>query len=202
MIVTMITSRECLNCGKQFTDHLRRGRTPRYCSDRCRAASNRAVVPEVMRCEDRWVSYAWPSRQPLQLNGKPASATDPATWASYSRVRSCPAKGYVLGGNIGAAEFFRCLDPTTGMLMNPVVAGIVELLCDKTYIEVSRSGDGLTVFGIANEDRGWSRDLPGGLRVAFHSREHIVTVTGQRWSSTSKLYHLRRHLSHLEPAHA
>ncbi|WP_133147256.1 DNA primase [Mycolicibacterium novocastrense] len=185
----------CDQCGGPI-DQLRPGRIARFCSDRCRVAFHRAVIPELMRKEHRWATYEWPSMQPRRTDGRPASTTDPSTWASYPQVRAWKNKGYMLGGNVGCVDIEHCL---IGNQLHPAVAELLAPLSDKTYIERSPSGTGLHVFGILNEDRGWRRVVDDGISIELRSREGFMTVTGQRVSKSSRLHPMRSHFSHLAP---
>ncbi|MGD1241190.1 hypothetical protein [Mycobacterium seoulense] len=187
----------CDQCGGPI-DQLRPGRVARFCSDYCRVAFHRAVIPEIMRKERRWVTYKSPSLQPLQPDGQPASVTSPETWASYPQVRGRKGKGYALGNNVGCVAFAHCVDPDTGAL-HPGVAEIVDPLLTKTYIEVSPWGDGLHVFGVVNDDEGWVRHFAGGLGIELCSRDRFVPVTGNRYSRCSQLGFIRQHFDRLAP---
>jgi hypothetical protein len=187
----------CDQCGGPI-DQLRSGRVARFCSDNCRVAFHRAVIPEIMRKEHRWVTYGASSTEPLQVDGHPASVTDPETWASYPQVRGRKLKGYVLGDNVGWVGIEHCLDPATAVVHAEVEA-IVRPLMSKTYIEVSPSGDGLSVFGVMNDHEGWTRSFAGGLSVGLCSRERDVMVTGKRFSRCSRLGHISQHVAHLAP---
>lgn len=134
--------------------------------------------------------------QPRRTDGRPASTTDPSTWASYPQVRAWKNKGYMLGGNVGCVDIEHCL---IGNQLHPAVAELLAPLSDKTYIERSPSGTGLHVFGILNEDRGWRRVVDDGISIELRSREGFMTVTGQRVSKSSRLHPMRSHFSHLAP---
>lgn len=196
----MIT-RACLYCEQQFDDPLRPGRTPRYCSDRCRAASHRASLPELMRVESRWACCDWPEERPCRTDGRPASVTDPHTWSTFAQVRPFKHKGFMLGGGIGCVEIDNCIIRGTSVL-HPAVGDLVEPLMVSTYIEMSPSGTGLCIFGLMNEDRGWRRQLTDGVTISLNSKERFVAITGQRWSASSKLGHIRRYFHQLEPGFA
>jgi primase-polymerase (primpol)-like protein len=186
----------CDQCGGPI-DQLRSGRIARFCSDKCRVGFHRAAIPELMRKEHRWVTYSPPAMVPLQIDGSPASTSDLSTWTSYPRVRGLKYKAYMLGANVGCVIFGNVVDAAT-VEVHPMIGAILEPLVDKTYIELSPSGDGLHVFGILNEDTGWQRSLPDGMSVELASRDRVVTVTGRRVSKSSRLHPMRQHFADIE----
>lgn len=137
-------------------------------------AAHRGSVPREMRVRDRWVLWT-PKKVPMQLNGRPASSTDPETWTSYARVRSHTRKGFVLGEGIGCIDLDHCV--TDGRI-DPKV----ERFLINTYIEISPSGTGLHVFGLLPEGPGSRR-----IGVEVYSVGRYMTVTGKRVSKTSRL---------------
>lgn len=104
----------------------------------------------------------------------------------------------MLGGNIGCADIDHCLIKGTDVL-HPAVEVLIAPLMAKTYIEVSPSGTGLHVFGLMNEDKGASSRLADDVTVELYSRERFMTVTGERWSKSSRLAHIRQHFERLAP---
>lgn len=186
----------CDQCGGPI-DQLRPGRIARFCSDQCRVAFHRAVIPENMRREHRWVTYDWPSPAAVQLNGQPASVTDPGTWASYPQVRGRKNKGYALGSNVGCVLVHNCINPETGA-MHAGVAEILAPLMTSTYIEVSPTATGFHVFGVMNDADGWTREV-AGVTIELCSRDRFVPVTGNRHSRSSRLGFIRQHFDPVAP---
>lgn len=196
----MTSTRTCAQCGEEFFAPVRPGRTPRYCSDRCRAAFHRASIPEAMRLQNRWACYDHPEKRPRRADGRPASSTDPLTWSTYAQVRPFIHEGFMLGGGIGCVDIDHCLIKGT-TLLHPAIEDRIAPLMATTYIEVSPSETGLHTFGLMNEDRGWRKSLDDGVTVELYSRERFMTVTGHRFEgcTTSKLGHTRRHFHDLAP---
>ena len=171
----------CEQCGGQI-DLLKPGRVPRFCSTRCRMAAHRASVPKVLRERDRWVRWT-PSKRPIQVNGSPASSTDPLTWASYAQVRAHKRKGFVLGDGIGCVDLDHCL--VDGVLTDAAHAFVDSL--PATYIEVSPSGDGLHLWFWMPEAPGTKR-VVDGVSVETYSVSRYITITGNPFrGSVSKL---------------
>lgn len=163
-----------------------RGRTPEYCSTKCRVAAHRArQLPPEMTKRPRWARFAntpraggKPTRRPVMANGRSASSTNPRTWTTYAAVKVSKAGhgvGFMLGDGIGAIDLDRC-----------IVAGRLEKwaqeivdACPATYIEISPSGTGLHIFGHMSPRPG--RGQRGGARIEIYSRDRFMTVTGDRW---------------------
>lgn len=135
-------------------------------------------MPAELRERNRWVRYS-PKKVPLQLDGRAASSTDPATWASYARMRGSRRKGFVLGEGIACLDLDKCIGDD----------GVLTLWARKvlrqvpgTYVEVSPSGAGLHVWGRGRIEPGRRVRFAGGVVEAYSSGRYI-TVTGQAWQS-------------------
>lgn len=173
---------KCGHCGAAL-DIQRSRRTPKYCSGRCRTAACRArqaqQLPAELRERDRWV--LWNARKvPMQLDGTPASSTDPSTWASHRAVRGHGGRvGFVLGAGIGCIDLDHCL------IDGAPTAAAAEFLATlpPTFIEISPSGDGLHVWGLLPEARG-SRTVAGGLSIETYSVGRYITVTGNLFAGS------------------
>lgn len=171
----------CERCGAKL-DIQRSRRTPKYCSGACRAAAYRArkkqAFPAVLREQNRWV--LWNARKmPMQLDGTPASSTNPATWTSHKKVHGRPRIGYVLGEGVGCIDLDHCLidgEPTAA------AAAFLRQL-PPTYIEISPSGDGLHVWGFLPEGAG-SRRVVDGLSIEIYSAGRYITVTGRPFAES------------------
>ena len=156
-------------------DLLKPGRVPTYCSARCRVAGNRAAVPAVLRERDRWVRWT-PTKRPIQLDGSPASSTDPRTWTSYAKIRTETRKGFVLGDGIGCVDLDHVL--IDGELTDAAQAFVDSL--PATYTEISPSGDGLHLWFWMPEAPGTKR-VVDGVSVETYSQSRYITVTGKRF---------------------
>jgi primase-polymerase (primpol)-like protein len=164
--------RTCEQCGAELAILARRH--ARFCSPRCRAAAHRAGIPADLRNRDRWVRTSR-KKVPLQIDGRAASSTDPATWARYEQVRSSARKGFVLNGDgIACLDLDHCI--TDGQL-DDWARRILDR-CPPTYVEISPSGTGLHVWGVGHLDRGRRLRVPGGTVEAYASGRYI-TVTGK-----------------------
>lgn len=162
-------AKSCVQCGEGFV-----GRADaRFCSPSCRVASHRArkvpSLPSVMTSSPRWTSRQ--GKRPTQVDGSPASSTDPSTWTSYDRVKGKP-HGFMLGGGIGCWDLDGCL--VDGVLSDEARA-ILDA-ADPIWCEISMSGKGLHIFVKADEAPG-RRD--GG--VEFYSRSRFIAVTGNQF---------------------
>lgn len=168
----------CQTCGAAFEAPLKPGRRPRFCTPKCRLKNHRLVkkygIPGEMAAQKRWVKCQ--GKRPIQTNGRAASTTKPATWATISQVSASTAGdgyGYMLGGGIGCIDLDHCIyaDGT----LTALAVSILDA-CPDTYIEVSASGAGLHIFGMISEGPGWKR---GGVEI--YSRERFIRMTGKRF---------------------
>jgi primase-polymerase (primpol)-like protein len=172
-----MTSRSCEACSGPISGYARA--SARFCSSACRQRAYRgrvrAGVPAELRERDRWVRWS-PKKVPLQVDGRVASSTDPATWASYARVRGSKRKGFVLGEGIACLDLDKCIDD--GVLV-PWARKVLRQVSG-TYVEVSPSGAGLHVWGRGRIEPGRRVRFAGGVVEAYSSGRYI-TVTGQPW---------------------
>lgn len=159
-------------------------RHARTCSTRCRVALHRAgrrVVrfPVELLDRARWVRHS-AAKVPLRCDGAgAASSTDPRTWSSYGAAAVAMAGvgvGFVLDGD-GVV----CVD-LDHAIVDGVVAGWAREIVDgagDTYVEVSRSGTGLHVWGFGDVAGGRViRD--GDVAVEVYGRGRFIAM-GVRW---------------------
>ena len=162
----------CDTCGADFVQNSGRGRKARFCSTRCRMRAHRAgKLPERMTGERRWV--AADGKRPVQVDGRPASSTNPETWTSYAAVRRLP-HGIMLGGGLGCYD----LDDATEEQAREFAASIPERI---VFAERSMSGAGVHIFVEAPESRGWRRTVDG-VSVERYTRARFIRMTGDRIS--------------------
>lgn len=165
----------CAQCSSPLPV-IRRG-DARFCSARCRVAAHRALPAEQLRIIDRWVRYS-PTKVPLTVAGDHASSTNPRTWCDYETAAASSVGaglGFVLSqaDRIACVDIDHCLDGKGRLLgwAQEILANVPD-----TYIEVSPSGDGLHVWGMADIDKG---RRSGGVEVYGSGR--YLTVTARRW---------------------
>lgn len=165
----------CAHCSSSLPV-VRRGDTV-FCSSRCRVAAHRALPAEQLRIIDRWVRYS-SKKVPLTASGDAASSTNASTWCDFTTASTSTAGvgvGFVLtnADRITCVDIDHCLDGRGRLLSwaHDIIAGVPD-----TYIEVSPSGDGLHVWGLADIDKGRKA---GGVEIYGSGR--YMTVTSQRW---------------------
>lgn len=183
--------RTCPVCDVEVPTRPGRGRQATYCSTRCRVAAHRAGrLPVELTSRDRWVQWKPLSRSgnwtkmPVQANGRPASSTNPTTWAPHTAVKASKRLGFVLGDSIGCIDLDHALDESGAP--KPWAAAILAAT-PETFVEVSPSGDGLHIWGLLPAGPG--RVIRDGVRaVEVYSSARYMTVTGKRWpGSVSRL---------------
>lgn len=156
----------------------------RFCSTRCRVAAHRArrALPAEMRSKRRWVRRA-ADKRPVTVSGAAASSTNPRTWSDLPEARASQAGvglGFVL-----AADGIACID-LDHCLSGGRVAAWAQRILDMTrgtYVEVSPSGDGLHVWGLATVGKGRRVRVEGGA-VEVYDRGRYITVTGERFEGS------------------
>lgn len=122
-----------------------------------------------MRSARRWTRAD--GKRPIQSDGRPASSTNPATWASFAEVRDGAGDGVgvMLGGGLGCYD----LDHVTDDDARAFVATVPERV---VFVERSLSGAGVHVFIEAPEGPGTRR--PG---VERYTRARFIRTTGIRF---------------------
>jgi len=129
-----------------------------------------------MTSRPRWVRCS-PTKVPLTVTGDAASSTDPATWSTYTKARRSTAGvglGFVLGDGIG------CIDLDDCLIDGEPVPWARDILVSNpdTFVEVSRSGRGLHIFGLLPEQPG--RRIRDGRSIEVYSTSRYIAVTGNR----------------------
>ncbi|MER7794893.1 DNA primase [Streptomyces sp. NPDC097640] len=176
-------TKRCEKCREPLS--ARHAHNARFCSGRCRMAAHRAArkqvdpVPSAMTRRRQWVRRA-NRKVPLSVTGlkvRPASSTDPETWASYSAATRSTA-GVGLGFVLSSVDRLVCIDLDHALLegeLRPWARRIVDSV-PATYIEVSPSGTGLHIWGFGSVGRG-RRMRHGEASVEVYDRGRYITVT-------------------------
>lgn len=112
-------------------------------------------------------------KRPITVDGRPASSTDPRTWSTYreaARATVGDGLGFVLGDGIACLDLDNCLDERGRP--DARARAILDRVPD-AYVEISPSGRGLHIWGVAPEQ-------PGRRRIAYeaYSTGRYITVTG------------------------
>jgi len=169
----------CSWCGDRILRNGARGPSARYCSPRCRVAAHRdrKRVPAELVAEDRWVRRD--GKRPITPSGRPASSTDDRTWSPLAAVDADGARGngvgFVLNGDgIACIDIDHCVRPD-GSLESWAKRLLRRV--PPTWIELSPSGTGLHVWGIATVGTGRMLKMPNGGGVEVYDRGRYITVT-------------------------
>lgn len=122
----------------------------------------------------------------------PAELTDKARWvrSSASKV-PFTAEGSSVGVGLGFVlsdeDDIVCVDLDyaldAGGQPLPWAADVLRSL-PETYIEVSRSGRGLHVFGFADVRQGRRIRRAGGEAIEVYGQQRFIAVTGQRFKGS------------------
>ena len=156
----------CKECGLPLGIGGARGRLPRFCSNACRQRAYRrrrdTTIPAAMRDTARWARAA--GKRPIQIDGTPASSTNPATWSTYSKVMKSKAGdgfGFMLGDGIGCYDLDNALED--GVLKPWACETVASIIEPVLYIEESQSGMGLHVFVATGEAPGRRTSVGDGI---------------------------------------
>ncbi|MDV9170934.1 hypothetical protein R6V09_12410 [Streptomyces sp. W16] len=120
------------------------------------------------------------------MAGRPASSTDPSCWSSYQAAQSSTAgvgAGFVLaeGDGLVCIDLDHALDEQGRP--RPWARRILDAL-PATYTEISRSGEGLHIFGTALSRPGRKVRRADGTAVEWYTRGRFIAVTGDRFSGS------------------
>ncbi|MBN8964591.1 MAG: hypothetical protein J0H89_04250 [Rhizobiales bacterium] len=145
-----------------------------------------------------WVTWRWVrnaktgkwTKVPFQPNGAKAKSNDPGTWtalgAALKAVNRFDGVGFCLfNTEIAAFDLDDCRDPDTGMI-SPWARELVARV--GSYTEVTISGTGLRIIGLANGER-TSRKQPvedGGSLETYRRNERYIVMTGDVLPETSE----------------
>jgi primase-polymerase (primpol)-like protein len=128
----------------------------------------------------RFVRYT--SRKvPRTVAGSSASSIDPATWSSYAAAEASTVGegiGFVLGDGIGCLDLDHCI--SNGEL--EPWADVLLAANRNTYAEISRSGEGLHIFGYLPEGPG--RLVRDGRNIEVYSTGRYIALTGNRFGQS------------------
>ncbi|MEV6836781.1 bifunctional DNA primase/polymerase [Streptomyces sp. NPDC051133] len=177
-----MTNRTCEQCGGPMPVMARAHAIT--CSPNCRKARSRKrrSIPAELTARPRWVRRT--SRKvPLTTGGDAASSTDPSTWSSYREAAASEVGaglGFVLDGDgIVVLDLDHCL--VDGELL-PWAQRVLDA-ADRTWVEVSASGDGLHVWGRGRLEHG-RRITVGGGSVELYGDGRYIAVTGRTFGGT------------------
>jgi hypothetical protein len=148
------------------------------------------VVPDDLSERDQWVLWRYEERNgkatkvPYQMIHRPASSTDPSTWATHEAITNAwlqaPSR-YAGPGFVFSTE-----DPFCGIdlddclnsdgTLKPWARGIVERFSD-TYMEISPSGAGLKIWarGSIPANLAGVNVSDGQIEIYDHARYFAVT---------------------------
>lgn len=167
----------CEQCKCDFDATGSRGRTPKYCSGRCRQRAHRArarVVPGFMRERVAWCRAD--GKRPIMVDGAPASSTNPATWDAFTEVKTGAGDGFgvMLGDGLGCYDLDHCY---TNDLLGGWASEFIKTIDEPIiYAEHSISGEGLRIFVKADERAGQKLRFMGKT-VEAYTRQRFIRTT-------------------------
>ncbi|MFD3517720.1 bifunctional DNA primase/polymerase [Streptomyces sp. NPDC058657] len=168
-----------------------------YCTPRCRAAAHRArrTVPAELTRRPRWIRHS-ARKVPLTVGGSVASSTDPSTWSRHADAAASAAGaglGFVLNGDgVVCLDLDHCIAPDGGLAA--WAQNIFDAAADSTWVEVSRSGTGLHIWGLGALPHGRRITLDGGGSVELYADGRYIAVTGATFGGTPQRLSSVQHL--------
>lgn len=165
-------------------------------------------IPAELRALNQWVLWKFvtkkpgdePSKVPFQVDGKTASASDPATWNSFEAVLNAYMSGgyegigfeFAKDGGYCGVDLDGCRNPETGIVSDWAREIIATLA---TYSEVSPSGTGIKMFlrGKSPFSKGRKKnvDFPAingkSPAIEIYDWGRYFAVTGLRVSGLSEV---------------
>jgi len=177
-----MTSTRCLYCSGPLV--LVRA-DAKFCTPKCgtyyrRKASKAGSLPAQMTVHPRFVRYTSTKRPIMATTGKSASSTNSATWTDFQTASASTmgeGVGFVLGAGVGCLDLDHCF--TNGVLDS--WAADVVAANPNTFVEVSRSGEGLHLFGLLPEGPG--RKIRDGRSIEVYSTGRYIALTANRFGS-------------------
>lgn len=154
----------------------------KFCTTKCRVYASRsaAKLPQIMRDSPRFVRFL-STKRPVTVAGKAASSTNADTWTTHKEAIAATVGegiGFVLGDGFACIDLDHCL--IDGELA-PWAAAVVAAN-PGTYIEVSRSGEGLHIFGLLPEGPG--RKIRDGRNIEVYSTGRYIALTNNRFGGS------------------
>lgn len=164
---------------------------------------------------DQWVTWRLelddkgkPTKEPYQARPGDvhASATDPATWASYAAVQAVAARfdgtGFMVSqGPYCGIDLDHCISPETGAVA-PWAQAVVDHF--KSYTEATPSGEGLRIWVEGalpkHAARVFKQADHGRVEIYDRNSPRYFTVTGRQWGGTPETIEPRQ--AELEAWHA
>ncbi|WP_313546445.1 hypothetical protein [Corynebacterium sp.] len=115
----------------------------------------------------------------MQLDGRPASTTNPSTWTTHAAVLASTAGngfGFMLGDGVV------CIDLDNALQPNGTLTATAQAVLDATpcaWTEHSLSGTGLHIFGAGFERAGHRIVCADGTGVEVYARDRFIRMTGK-----------------------
>jgi len=119
------------------------------------------------------------AKRPITVTGKPASSTDPATWATFAEAKASSSGvglGFVLGDGIGCIDLDHCF--VGGVLADWAAEYIRSVTEPVIFAEVSQSSEGVHLFIEAPEAPG--RKIRDGRNIERYTAGRYIAVTGNK----------------------
>jgi hypothetical protein len=148
-------------------------------------------IPTEMKVLERWLCCEKGSKAPTNAKtGKAGSSTNSNTWSSFecaaNRIQSgaFAYMGIALNGDgLVAVDLDHCVE---NGIPNPKAIALLDEM-GATYIEFSKSGNGLHAYGYGEQLAKGVNGTIDGLKVELYCQAHWMIVTGNVLRSEKKL---------------
>lgn len=155
-------------------------------------------IPQELRVLKQWVCANENSKVPMQANcDRPASSTNPATWASFEDAVWAVENGYYdyIGFvfNDNGIVGIDLDDAFCAFGMSPIARDITTRCC-VTYAEYSKSGNGLHIFVKGDIPFKGKNNLAG---VEIYKTARFFIMTGNAYNEPCSIVHDQRVLDYI-----
>ncbi|SEP49941.1 AAA domain-containing protein [Rhodospirillales bacterium URHD0017] len=130
-------------------------------------------LPQALRDRQQWCLANPSEKRPLQVNGRPASSTDPTTWTDFeTATRVAAERSWDIGYVLAADDPFTCIDlDVKGENRPEEFHALIDYL--DSYTEHSRSGKGFHIWVEGKIGEGRRFDA-----VEVYSQDRFMICTG------------------------
>jgi len=165
------------------------------------------VVPFELQMLDQWIVWNLEGsrKMPRTIEGRPASTTDPATWAAFEAALEAAPRFSGIGFVFTDADPYcgidldGCRDPETGAVQDWAKRWITEF---NSYAEVSPSGTGVKIWcrGRWSRETGGKRPIPDAPKITDKTPEIEVYDHARYFALTGKRLRGHTEIRDAQPA--
>jgi putative DNA primase/helicase len=154
-------------------------------------------IPDVIKRDRRWVTWAYEMRESTWTKvpfnphtGALASASDPATWATYAAAMAAyrfggrSGVGFMLDGSgLTFIDMDHVRDPVTGVVAMAWASDVLDNV--PSYTEISPSGTGLHILALGMKPGPACKHNHNGACIEMYDTGRYMTITGHGVAGTA-----------------